>query len=97
MTTKFTPIKKLPSSLQLIIIDEASFLPESLETIIQDYNVPILETGDPVQLPPVTGKQCFNMENLDYFMTDIMRQALDSEIIDLATKIRNYEPVDISS
>ena len=97
MTTKFTPIKKLPSTLKLIIVDEASFLPQSLEDIIRDYNVPILETGDPIQLPPVTGKQCFNMDNLDYFMTDIMRQARDSEIIDLATRIRNYEPVDISS
>ena len=97
MKTKFTPIKKLPSSVKLIIVDEASFLSESLQDMIADYNVPILETGDPIQLPPVTGKQCFMLDNLDYFMTDVMRQALDSEIIDLATRIRTYTPIDIHS
>ena len=97
MKTKFTPIKKLPGSVKLIIVDEASFLSESLQDMIADYNVPILETGDPIQLPPVTGKQCFMLDNLDYFMTDVMRQALDSEIIDLATRIRTYTPVDIHS
>lgn len=95
MKTKFIPVKKVPSSLKLVIVDEASFLPKSLEDTIASYNVPILETGDPIQLPPVTGKQCFNMSNLDYFMTEIMRQAKDSEIIDLATRIRTYTPIDI--
>lgn len=94
-TTKFVPVKKIPNTIKLVIIDEASFLPESLEKIIQGYNVPILETGDPVQLPPVTGKQCFNMNNLDFFMTDIMRQHADSEIIKLSVAIRNYDPINL--
>jgi len=91
---KFTPIKKLSSEVKLIICDEASFLPEDLENMMLNYNVPILETGDPIQLPPVTGKQCFHMENLDWFMTDIMRQAIDSEIVRLSTAIRRYDPID---
>lgn len=62
MKTKFIPIKKLPGSVKLIIVDEASFLSESLQDMIADYNVPILETGDPIQLPPVTGKQCFMLD-----------------------------------
>lgn len=95
-TLKFVPIKSIPSSVKLVIVDEASFLPEYLEKLIQSYNVPIIEFGDPIQLPPVAGKQCFNMGNLDFFMTDIMRQHKDSEIIDLATKIRNYEPIVLS-
>lgn len=94
---QYTPIKHLPSTLKIVIVDEASFLPKYLETQISSYNVPILEMGDPVQLPPVAGEQCFHMDNLDYFMTDIMRQNRDSEIVQLATSIRNYEPVTLSN
>lgn len=93
MITKFRPIRKIPSSVKLVICDEASFLPKNLEDMILKYNVPILEIGDPIQLPPVSGKQCFTMDNLDYFMETIMRQAEDSEIIDLATRIRHYDPI----
>lgn len=96
MQLKFSPIKHIPSSVELIIVDESSFLPKSLEKLLKSYGTPILEMGDPIQLPPVAGEQCFNMSNLDYFMTDIMRQNEGSEIIDLATKIRNYEPIRLS-
>lgn len=92
----FTPVRSLPDRIKLIICDEASFLPESLQELMTKYNTPILETGDPLQLPPVAGKQCFTMDNLDYFITQIMRQNLDSEIIKLATAIRNYEPVNLA-
>lgn len=89
MINKFRPRKSIPSAVQLIICDEASFLPKDLEDIIRRYDVPILEIGDPLQLPPVSGKQCFHMKNLDYILTDIVRQDKDSEIIDLATRFRN--------
>ena len=91
---KFTPIKVLPPEVKLIICDEASFLPEDLEKMMLRYNVPIMETGDPIQLPPVAGKQCFHMGNLDWFMEDIMRQSLDSEIVRLSNSIRHYMPID---
>lgn len=96
MTMEFRPVKRIPDTVKLVICDEASFLPEKLQDIILSYNVPILEVGDPVQLPPVAGEQCFKMDNLDYFMEGIMRQAADSEIIDLATRIRFYMPIDLS-
>lgn len=91
---KFTPIPYLPSTVKLVICDEASFLDEKMEKLMLRYNVPILEVGDPVQLPPVSGKQCFYMDNLDIFMDTIMRQASDSEIVKLATSIRHYMPID---
>lgn len=94
MTTKFIPVKRIPSTVKLVVVDEASFLPEKLEKLILGYNVPILEMGDPVQLPPVSGTQCFHMDNLDFFLTEIMRQSKDSEIVRLATCIRNYDPID---
>lgn len=96
MTTKFRPVKRIPSSVKLIICDEASFLPKNLEDLIMRYNVPLLEIGDPIQLPPVSGQQCFTLDTLNFFMETIKRQAEGSEIIDLATRIRNYDPIDTS-
>lgn len=34
------------------------------------------------------------MDNLDWFMVDIMRQAEGSEIVQLSNAIRNYQPID---
>lgn len=96
MTTKFRPLRRIPDTVKLVICDEASFLPQNLEELILKYNVPVLEIGDPIQLPPVSGKQCFKLDNLDYFMETIMRQAEGSEIIDLATRIRHYDPIETS-
>lgn len=93
MTTKFIPVSHIPSKIKLIICDEASFVSEKIQDIMLRYNVPILETGDPIQLPPVAGKECFKMDNLDFILTEIMRQEADSEIVKLATAIRNYQPV----
>ncbi len=96
-TMKFVPVKKLPDTVKLIICNEASFVSDETEKLMLRYNVPILEVGDPLQLPPVTGKQAFTMENLDGQMNQIMRQRKDSEIIQLATAIRYYNPIDTSS
>ncbi|MDE6041890.1 MAG: AAA family ATPase, partial [Muribaculaceae bacterium] len=41
MDVKFKPVKSIPSTVKLIIIDEASFLPKSLEDILLRYNTPI--------------------------------------------------------
>ena len=94
--TEFVPIKSIPSEIKLIIIDESSFVSAGLEKIIASYAVPILETGDPFQLPPVAGKQCFCSENLNFVMTDIVRQDKDNDIVRLATAIRNGEPINFS-
>ena len=90
----FKPVKRLPNAVKLIIIDEASFLPEKLEKTLLGYNVPILETGDPLQLPPVAGKQVFNEDNVDFMMTDVIRQHMDSELYEVINKIRLRENID---
>lgn len=95
MVVKFRPKKRIPSTVRLIVCDEASFLPADLENIIKRYDVPILEVGDPFQLPPVAGKQCFHMENLDFILTEVVRQTKDSEILDLATRLRNGDDINV--
>ena len=96
MITKFVPVERVASSIKLIIIDESSFLPKDLEKLISRYGLPILEIGDPIQLPPVVGEQCFHMYNLDIMFTDPMRQAKGSEILDLATRLRMGDRIDIT-
>lgn len=94
--TEFVPIPSISSKIKLIIVDESSFVPVSLENVIKRYGTPILEVGDPVQLPPVTGKQCFNMDNLDFLLEGIMRQEADSEIVDIANRLRCDLPIKLS-
>lgn len=96
-TWGFKPLKSIPEHIKLIIIDESSFLPESLEKVISSYGVKILEIGDPIQLPPVSGSQCFHLRNLDHMLVEPMRQEKDSGILRLATQIRHYERVDTKS
>lgn len=93
-TVEYVPVEFLPSLIKLIIIDESSFLPSWLQDIIVRYRIPIFEIGDPLQLPPVAGEQCFHMGNLDHILLEPMRQSLDSEIYDLATRIREYRDID---
>lgn len=91
----FRPVKYLPSSTKLLIVDEASFLPEDLEEKLKRYEIPILEIGDPLQLGPVAGKQVFNMNNLNCYMTQVMRQAADSELLDFITRVRMGLNIDV--
>ncbi|MCM1230236.1 MAG: AAA family ATPase [Ruminococcus flavefaciens] len=96
-TVKFRPIPYIPPCVKLIIVDEASFLPEDLERTLCRYNIPILEVGDPIQLPPVGGKQVFHLDNLDYFIEGVMRQNANSEIYKLGTAFRRGERIDINA
>lgn len=90
----FKPMKSIPKSIRLVIVDEASFLPATLEDVLKRYNVPILEIGDPIQLPPVADKQVFTMDSLDFFIEGVMRQKADSELYRFATQLRTFQNID---
>ena len=92
--TRFIPLSKLPDSVKLVIVDEASFLPKEFEDRLRRYGVPIFEIGDPLQLPPVLAEQCFRMETLNYFMEGVMRQNKDSELYDFLTHLRQMKNID---
>ena len=90
------PVEEIPSDIKLVIGDEWSFVPDDLEDMILRYNVPLLVFGDPLQLPPVHGSSRFVTENLDYLMTQIMRQNKDNDIVRLSMAIREDELIDPS-
>jgi len=80
------------SDYKLIIIDEVSMVDEIMMKDLMSFGIPILATGDPGQLPPISGTNKF-MENPDFFLTEIVRQAQDDPIVQLATKVRNGETI----
>lgn len=72
----------------LIILDEVSMVGPKLAADIERYNVPVLVLGDPAQLPPVEGGGYYTDAPADFLLTEIHRQALESPVLELATRIR---------
>ncbi len=81
---------------ELIVIDEASMVPDDMKEDLESLRIPILYTGDHGQLPPVKGNGNV-MDFPDFKLETPHRQAMDSGIIEVATAIRKREPVKIGS
>lgn len=80
---------------KIVVVDEVSMAPRNLMELLFRHDVFIIALGDPFQLPPVDKDQDNGLlNNPDIFLDEIMRQSLDSEIIQLSMKIRNHESVD---
>jgi len=72
----------------LLILDEASMVDAKLAADIERFQVPVLVLGDPEQLEPVGGEGYYINAAPDYALTEIHRQALDSPVLGLATRVR---------
>jgi len=70
------------------IIDEASMVGKELLEDLMSFGLPIIAVGDPGQLPPVSENDVSLMVEPDFTLTEIHRQAAESGIIQLATRIR---------
>jgi exodeoxyribonuclease-5 len=73
---------------ELIILDEVSMVGAKLAADIERYGVPVIVLGDPAQLPPVEGGGYYTDAEPDFLLTEIHRQALESPVLELATRIR---------
>ena len=83
----FIKREKIDERIRLIIIDEASMVNETVLYDLLSFNVKCLFSGDGAQLPPVNGA-CPLLSNADYTLTQIVRQAKDNPIIQVATMAR---------
>lgn len=72
---------------ELIVVDEASMVPDEMRKDMESLGIPILYTGDHGQLPPVAGRGNV-METPRFKLEEIHRQARDSGIISMATLVR---------
>ena len=86
---------KLQLGYKVIVVDEVSMAPKTLMDLLFTHHVYVICLGDPGQLPPIDKNEDNHL--LDYphiFLDEIMRQAQESEIIQLTMKIRHQEPID---
>jgi exodeoxyribonuclease-5 len=74
---------------QLLIADEVSMVSDKMADDILATGVRVLVLGDPEQLPPIRGEGYFTSQAPDIMLTEVHRQALDSPVIALATRVRN--------
>ena len=87
----FSLKKRIPSNIQLIVIDEVSMVTEKMLQDILSFGVNVICLGDSGQLPPV-GAPNFIIQDeskIDVQLTKVMRQDDSSGILDLATMVRN--------
>ena len=71
----------------LIVADECSMIDQRLGRDLIKLQIKLLVTGDSFQLPPVNGTAFFNRP--DFQLTEIHRQARNSQPLELATSIRD--------
>lgn len=93
-------IEEIPEWVEIILIDEGSQFPESfLNHLIKinHRNIPIIMIGDPIQLPPVMGRECFSVDMLDYFLDEPVRQDNMSDIYKLSMDLRLGRTIDIDA
>ena len=72
----------------LVVLDEVSMVGEEMGLDLMSFGRPIMVLGDPGQLPPIKGEGIFTQAEPDVMLTEIMRQAAESPIIQLATMAR---------
>ena len=86
------PVSKI--NYKVVIVDEISMVPKELMSKLISYDIYIIGLGDPFQLPPVEKNEDNHLlDHPHIFLDEIMRQATESEIIQLTMKIRNGEPI----
>lgn len=80
----------------IIVVDEISMVPQDMIELLFSHRCYVIGLGDPFQLPPICEED--NNHLLDkphIFLDEIMRQAAESEIIQLSMDIRNYKPLEL--
>lgn len=88
-------LESIIDTADLIIIDECSMVDQRMGEDLLFFGKPILVLGDPAQLPPINGSGYFTNGIPDGMLTEIHRQAAGNPIIELATKVRNKETLEL--
>lgn len=76
------------ASRDLIIVDECSMVSRKMRKDLMATGARILFVGDPGQLPPVRDKGFFELQQADFLLTEVHRQAAENPITRLCTDLR---------
>ena len=91
----FIRIPKKMLEYKIIVVDEVSMVPKSMIDMLLNHKVYVIFLGDPFQLPQIDKKEAHTLLDKPHiFLDQVMRQAAESEIIQLTMKIRNGEQID---
>jgi exodeoxyribonuclease-5 len=90
------PVESL-APYKLIVVDEISMLPKRMWEQLLHYGVHVIALGDPGQLPPVAADNNAALDHPHVFLDEVMRQAAESEIIQLTMEIRDGKPLSFRS
>ena len=86
---------KIDLGYHVVVVDEVSMAPKSLMDLLFTHGCYVICLGDPYQLPPINSNEDNHLlDHPHIFLDEIMRQAAESEIIQLTMKIRNQEEID---
>ncbi len=90
---KHIPVTAIPY--KVIVIDEISMCPKKMTDLLFSYpDIYVICCGDPAQLPPISSQDDNHiLDNPHIFLDEIMRQALDSEIIRFSMMVREGKPL----
>ena len=90
----FIRIPKKMLEYKIIVVDEVSMVPKSMIDMLLNHRVYVIFLGDPFQLPQIDKKETHTLLDKPHiFLDQVMRQAAESEIIQLTMKIRNGEDI----
>jgi len=85
---------KMHLDYDVIVVDECSMVPKSMIDMLMSHKVFIIFLGDPGQLPMIDKNESHDLlDHPHVFLDQVMRQAAESEIIQLTMKIRNGEEI----
>ena len=77
---------------KVVVVDEVSMVPLSMIEQLSKYNCYCICLGDPFQLPPINKDEDNHLlDSPHIFLSQIMRQAKESEIIRLSMDIREQK------
>lgn len=80
--------------IKLIVVDEISMVSKNILDDLLSFDIKILAIGDKYQLPPI-GEQSNLLDQSDYNLTTIHRQALENPIIWLSNEVRNGRRINL--
>lgn len=90
----FIRIPKKQLDYSIVVVDEVSMVPKTMVDMLLKYKVYVIFLGDPFQLPQIDKKETHTLLDKPHiFLDQVMRQAAESEIIQLTMKIRNGEDI----
>ena len=79
---------------KIVVVDEVSMAPKTLMDLLFSHDVHVICLGDPFQLPPIDKKEDNHLLDTPHiFLDEIMRQAQESEIIQLSMAIRTGQEI----